>query len=281
MTRELEGSQGSAGAPLATGSEPLSSHRRGENEKSNPQIAKPNPKAKPLKASPRPPGVPQPLGLTPIPPPAPSEGRSSPGGSVARLPRLLPQKKPQGKGHQDSSPPWSPPTHLTAELPAGADAQRPRHLLPLGQRQQQVGGDEAGPRRPSGGRGGGAGRRRGAEAIRGAGGALGQARPLGSRSLLVGAVGERRQALGRGAAAAGGRQEERGGPARRRGSRAAHGGSREKGSRDLGEEPGVGVFGLAVGLREVVEEEEARLAHPLAVPAAAPRRVHHLPPSRC
>lgn len=44
---------------------------------------------------------------------------------------------------------------------------------------------------------------------------------------------------------------------------------------------------MAVGLREeeeeevVLEEEGARLAHPLAVPAAAPRRVHHLPPSRC
>lgn len=108
--------------------------------------------------------------------------------------------------------------HLAAQLPPGADAQRPGHLLPLGQRQQQVRGDQAGTRRsPAGGRHGGTRRSGGAQAIRGS--AIGEARALGGRCFFGGAVVERLEPLGRGAAAAGGRQEGRG---------AAHGGERER-----------------------------------------------------
>lgn len=134
--------------------------------------------------------------------------------------------------HRPPARPGTPGAHLAAELPAGADAQRSGHLLALGQRQQQIGGDQAGPRRahiprrPSAGcgRGGRAGRAGGAQAVRGSAGALGQARALGGRSLLGGAVVQRREPLGRGAAAAGCRQEERGGAAGRRRRGAAHGG---------------------------------------------------------
>lgn len=146
-------------------------------------------------------------------------------------------------------PSRSRPAHLAAQLPARADAQRPGHLLPLGQRQQQVRGDQAGTRRAAAARGRSGGTRRpgSAQAVRGA--AFGEPRALGGRRFLGGAVVQGLEALGRGAAAAGGRQQGRG---------AAHGGS---------------------GAGAELQAGAARWAHPFALPAETSGRVHHLLPS--
>lgn len=109
MTRELEGSQGSAGAPLAAGSEPLSSHRPGENQKSNPQIAKPNPKAKPKGLTPKPhddlQGYPNPLGS----------------------PQFL--RQPLASGAPRRTAPWrGSPAFYPKRSPKGRDTETPRPL---------------------------------------------------------------------------------------------------------------------------------------------------------
>lgn len=107
--------------------------------------------------------------------------------------------------------PPTPGAYLAAQLAARVDAQRPGHMLALGQGQQQVVGDSAGPRRApravaGAGRGGRrlrtAGRAGGAEVVRGAG-ALGKARALGRHGRRVVRV---QEALGRGAP--GGREQQ-------------------------------------------------------------------------
>lgn len=108
--------------------------------------------------------------------------------------------------------PLSPPTpagsrppdaYLAAQLAAGVDAQCPGHILALGQGQQQVVGDAAGPRRAPGAAARArrgrrrlrtAGRARRAEVVRGAG-ALREARALGRHGRRVVRV---QQTFGRG-----------------------------------------------------------------------------------
>lgn len=96
--------------------------------------------------------------------------------------------------------------HLAAQLLARVDVERPGHMLPAGQGQQQVAGDEAGALGAAR-RGGGARRARRAETLLGAAGALGEPRALGRGGVLAGAV-LQQQPLGGGAPAAGGRQQE-------------------------------------------------------------------------
>ncbi|KAK2506525.1 hypothetical protein MC885_005141, partial [Smutsia gigantea] len=98
----------------------------------------------------------------------------------------------------------TPGPHLAAQLAAGVDTQRPGDMLALGQRQQQVVGDPAGPRRAPGAA---AGTRRGGQRLRTAGRAGGAEVVRGTRALrearALGRHGRRiirvQQALGRGA----------------------------------------------------------------------------------
>lgn len=126
--------------------------------------------------------------------------------------------RPQAPLSATASPPppdprWvpAPGSYLAAQLAARVDAQRPGHMLALGQRQQQVVGDAAGPRRAPGAaarhrRGGrrlrAAGRARRAEVVRGAR-ALREARALGRHGRRVVRV---QQAFGWGAS--GGREQQ-------------------------------------------------------------------------
>lgn len=87
------------------------------------------------------------------------------------FPRVPPQAAPP-----------NPCAHLAAQFPGGVDAQSPGHGVSLGQRQQQVVGDAAGPRRAPGG--GGPGSRGGGQGLRAAAGRAGRAQVvLGTRTL--------------------------------------------------------------------------------------------------